>query len=75
MVKVKISVSFLFVLIKITSARLPPDLPLHSNSHSVVLDNCNLRAHFKHLHFFLNREINGTYQILTTVLNCSSSEV
>lgn len=52
MVKVKIFLSFLFVFVKISSAGLPPDLPLHSNSLSRLLDNCNLKADFKHLHFF-----------------------
>lgn len=74
MVRVKIFVSFLIVLIKIFSAGLPSDLPLHSNSHNRLLDNCNLKADFKHLHFFLNKETDGTYQILGTVLNYSSSE-
>lgn len=36
MVKVKVFVSFLFVLIKISSAGLPPDLPLHSNSQCIT---------------------------------------
>lgn len=68
-----IYISFFFVLIKISSSGLLPELPLHSNSHNVQIVISRLILNFFIL--FLIWEANGLYQILVTVLNYSSSEV
>lgn len=60
-------------LMKISSARLLLDLPLHSNSHHVGMIISRLISNI----FILSLiwETSGTYQILVIILNYSSLEV